>query len=370
MKRIFILVLTSLFILNTYGQSNDTDKITAKYDERIELMSIICHLAGFQEYNMNLGGNYITDIDSYFADVKHHTAVEMMDSLRRVNGISFDSPMAFAINLKKASNCFILANDSVVPERRWKGVDMNKATAAISDFYSKSNFSKFFELHKPFYERVCSLFDSNVISKFNQRWYEQFYGMPPTDNFEVVIGFANGGGNYGPSCLLPGNHRNVYAIIGYALDGNGEPYYSSEPEMCLSTLVHEFNHSFVNQLADNPNFAPSMEPVGNAMLTYSRKVMRKNAYSTWQNLVNESIVRAAMVIYMMDNGAAPDKIRQNVVDEMSTGFYWIPELVKCLQYYSRHRDTYPSIDLYYTKIADFFGNYSNRLSSEIDSIFE
>ena len=369
MKRIILLVLATLIISTSYAQSNDIGKIKANYDERIELMSIICHLAGFQEYNMNIGGDYITDIDNYFADVRNHPAVEMMDSLRRVYGISFDSPMAFAVNLEKNGNGFVLINDSVAPEKRWKGVDLKKATATISDFYNKSNFANFFELHKPFYEKICSIFDANVISKFNQSWYEQFYGVPPTDSFEVILGFTNGGGNYGPSRQLAGKPRDVYAIIGYALDDNGEPYYSSEPEMYLNTLVHEFNHSFVNPLADNPAFVQKMQLAGDAMLSYSRKVMRKNAYSTWQNLVNESIVRAAVIIYLMDNEFPQDKIRQSVIDEMSVGFYWMPDLVKCLQYYAQHRDKYSSIDLYYDEISDFFNNYANSNSEKIDAIF-
>ena len=139
--------------------------------------------------------------------------------------------------------------------------------------------------------------------------------------------------------------------------------------MYLSTLVHEFNHSFVNPLAGNPQFALAMETAGNAMLTYSKEVMHKNAYSTWQNLVNESIVRAAVIIYLIDNGVAPNKIRQSVIDEMSVGFYWMPELVKCLQYYSQHRDKYSSIESYYTEIADFFNNYANSCSAEVDAIF-
>ncbi len=369
MKRIILLALIALSVSTAYAQSYDTGKIKAHYDERIELMSIICHLAGLQEYNMNIGGDYITDIDNYFADVRNHPAVEMMDSLRRVNGISFDSPMAFAVNLEKNGNVFVLANDSVAPERRWKGVDLKMATATISDFYNKSDFANFFERHKPFYEKICSLFDANVISKFNQNWYEQFYGMPPTDSFKVILGFTNGGGNYGPSRQLPDKPRDVYAIIGYALDDNGEPYYSSEPEMYLNTLVHEFNHSFVNPLADNPAFVQKMQLAGEAMLSYSRKVMRKNAYSTWQNLVNESIVRAAVIIYLMDNEFPQDKIRQSVIDEMSVGFYWIPDLVKCLQYYAQHRDKYPSIDLYYNEISGFFNNYANSNSEKIDAIF-
>ena len=338
MNRFFTLALAILFISVTYGQNCGAIKIKAHYDERIELMSIICHLAGFQEYNMNIGGDYIADIDTYFEDVRNHPAVEMMDSLRKVNGISFDSPMFFAVNLKKVGNGFVLVNDSVVPERRWAGVDLNKTTAIISDFYNQSNFANFFEFHKPFYERICALFDTNVISKFNQNWYEQFYGVPPTDNFEIILGFTNGGGNYGPSRQLPGKPRDVYAIIGYALDGN-------------------------------PKFVSEMEFAGNAILSYSRKVMRKNAYSTWQNIVNESIVRAAVIIYLIDNEVPQDKVRQSVIDEMSVGFYWIPELVKSLQYYTKHRDKYPSLESYYTEIVEFFNNYANSCSRKIDAIF-
>lgn len=369
MKRVSTLLLAFISISLSYVQANNTSRIKANYDERIELMSIICHLAGFQEYNMNMGGDYIADIDSYFAEVKNHPAVEMMDSLRNCNGISYDAPMSFAINLTKVGNDFILANDTVAPEQRWTGVDLKKAAATISDFYHKSNFSKFINSHKPFYEEICSIFDSNVISKFNQNWYEPYYGMPPTDNYEIIIGFTNGGNCYGPSRQLPGKHRDVYAIIGYALDDNGELYYSSAPEMYLNTVVHEFNHSFVNPLADNPEFSPEMELAGNAMMQYCWKTMRRNAYSTWQTIVNESIVRASVILYLIDNGATEEDIRNSVIDEMSVGFYWTPDLVKCLQNYTRHRDKYPSIDLYYTEIIDFFNNYANSCSGKIDAIF-
>ena len=353
-----------------YGQAQNAGKMRANYDERVELMSIICHLAGFQEYNMGMSGDYTADIDKYFAEAKNHPAVVMMDSLRRYKGVSYDSPMAFAVNLKKSGNDFILANDTVIPENRWKGVDLKKTAANVSDFYAKSNFQNFFDTHKPFYEGICELFDANVISKFNQNWYERFYGMPPTDKFEVVIGFVNGGANYAAVRELPGQPRDVYAIIGYALDDKGESYYSSDPQMYLNTLVHEFNHSFVNPLAEDSRFSGKMQPAGEGMLKYSEKVMRRNAYPSWQTLVNESLVRAAVILYLIENEMPEDVIRQSVIDEMSVGFYWTPDLVRNLQYYSRHRDKYPSIDVYYPVIIDFFTNYAGNNTKKIDAIFE
>ena len=64
-------------------------------------MSIISHLAGYQEYNTDLGGEYINEIDKYFSDYKKYQAVLILDRLSRKNGIGYDSPMAFAMNLQK-----------------------------------------------------------------------------------------------------------------------------------------------------------------------------------------------------------------------------------------------------------------------------
>lgn len=122
-----------LTLLPVYGKSENHSAIKANFDERIELMSIICHLAGFQEYNMNLGGDYITEINAYFADAKTYPAVVMMDSLRRSNDIAYDSPMAFAVNLTKRGDSFVLVNETAVPEKRWKGVDLGKVAATIMD---------------------------------------------------------------------------------------------------------------------------------------------------------------------------------------------------------------------------------------------
>ena len=335
----------------------------------ILLMSVLCHLAGFREYNMNIGGKYITELDSFFSNVKNHPAVEMMDSLRQYKGIAFDSPMAFAINLQKEGNLFSLICDTIIPEKRWIGVDLKMVTRNISDFYTNSNFAKFFDSHKPFYEEICEIFNSNVTSKFNQKWYSQFYGVEPKENFEVIIGFVNGGGNYGPSRQLPGKPRDVYAIMGYGLDENGDTYYSSSPNSFLVTLVHEFNHSFVNPLATDKRFSNQMEDAGKDILKLSEQVMRRSAYGKWDNLVNESIVRAAVIRYLIDNNYPEDKVRESVINEMSVGFYWTPELVKSLTEYSSNRDRYPSIDTFYPNLIKFFRTYADSQFEEIDSIF-
>lgn len=74
-------------------------------------------------------------------------------------------------------------------------------------------------------------------------------------------------------------------------------------------------------------------------------------------------------MYLLDNGATEEDIRSSVIEEMSTGFYWIPELVECLQYYAANRDRYPTIKSYYPEIVMFFQNYAKNNMDKIDAIF-
>lgn len=110
--------------------------------------------------------------------------------------------------------------------------------------------------------------------------------------------------------------------------------FASSKLLITTLLNHEFNHSFVNPLVNNPKYHAEIEKAGNKLFILSRKVMSRNAYSNWQSVINESIVRAAIILYLMDNEIEKEKIRHSIIEEMSAGFYWMPEMVKCLQYYT------------------------------------
>ena len=371
MNRITALALTLLAAAASLFASGQTPpQIRATHDERVELVSILCRLAGYREYNMNTGGQYVADIDSFFRDAKTHPAVLMLDSLRQTNGIAYDAPMSLAVNLQKEGSRCTLACDPSTLEERWQDVDMELLARRMSDFCAKARFAEFYEAHRQFYDSACDTFNDKVTSRFRQGWYEQFYGTKATENFGIIIGFANGGGNYGPHRQLPGKPKDVYSIIGYSVDDSGQPLYSTCATDYLNTLIHEFNHSFVNPLADDPRFAARMEAAGNKMLTLSRQTMRKNAYTSWETVINESIVRAAVVRYFIDNGMTQDEIRQSITVEVATGFWWMPGLVKCLAVYSSHRDRYPTLDTYYDCLIRFFDGFADSQLAEIDSAIQ
>lgn len=60
--------------------------IIPQVNEKVELMGILSRMAGFPEYNMDMAGQYIKDIDNYFKDNTEHPAVQYMKGLRKDYG--------------------------------------------------------------------------------------------------------------------------------------------------------------------------------------------------------------------------------------------------------------------------------------------
>lgn len=48
--------------------------LTPQANENVELMSILSRMAGYPEYHMDMAGQYIKDMDSYFKDNANHPA--------------------------------------------------------------------------------------------------------------------------------------------------------------------------------------------------------------------------------------------------------------------------------------------------------
>lgn len=68
----------------------------------------------------------------------------------------------------------------------------------------------------------------------------------------------------------------------------------------LPTLVHEFNHflSTINQLLDEikyPDHVSKFEPAVQYLYTGSKRAMSNHVYGNWEPMINELLVRAAII---------------------------------------------------------------------------
>lgn len=334
--------------------------ISPKASESIELISILCNISGFEEYNRRSGREYCDDVTERFSPYRDHRAVDMMQRLREQNGIGYDAPMSLALHLRLLPDGgveYIGGEHSL--DSRFEGVDIEALTEAVSDFARQSRFKEFFDDHRPFYDEACNDFVESVMPGFNEKWYDEFYGTESDEKFDIAVGFLNSGNNYGLKRTLPAEPTEVFAIMGYVRRASdGRTSYAAQPDIYLNILVHEFNHSFINHLiADGTDYRRDLQPAGEGLFEMCSQIMGWQAYGDWPSVVNESIVRAAVICYMLDNGSSAEAVREAILDEMRAGFVWIPELIAKLREYETHRDIYPTFASFYPQIIEFFESY-------------
>ena len=326
--------------------------------ETVEFMSVLSRVAGYEEYCME-SNNYAKDIDSYFQKYKDHIAVKYHQQIRSQYGISYDAVASMSIHMEIKNNELSLVSNTELLEKRWKDIDLQETLRLYNKFYKDTDFHNFYLSHKNEFDRVVQEYRDEVIKRyFHEEWYTSFYGVESDENYWVVISFNGGGNNYSSSRQLPDGKRDVF---------NVGTFYS-DYIVASTMLIHEFNHSFVNPLIFNdPTNAAMIKECGEWLLNFSLWIMRYEAYSTWQTVINESIVRAAVIIYMLNHKYTAKQIDAAVLDEVSRGFTWMPELVKCLRYYCDHRDTYKTLNDYYPQIAKCLSDYVEKERNRLEN---
>ncbi|HIW88099.1 MAG TPA: DUF4932 domain-containing protein [Candidatus Onthomorpha intestinigallinarum] len=364
MKKYMLLSALLIACLCAKAQS-----IIPQVNENVELMSILSRMSGFPEYHMDMAGQYIKDMDSYFKDNTDHPAVQYMKGLRNKYGISFDAVMSMAIHLENRNGTLSLIEEDIPTlEKRWKEVDKEEFLSYLNSFYKDTKFNEFFKSHKDLYEKGLKSYQENVINHFDIDWYADFYGNEPQEIFSVIIGFCNGGGNYGVNRQITGKMKEVFAIVGYYVDKEDRPMYSKE---YLPTLIHEFNHSFINHFLDEnkyPDNVKELEPAATELFKSSQWSMSKQAYGNWKTMINESLVRAAVICYMLDKEYKTEEIRNELSEQMQRNFRWMPELVSLLRKYEKKQSRYGNFENFYPNVTDFFKEYAKKENERFDRI--
>ncbi len=335
-------------------QSKSENQIKVEASETIELMSILARTAGYEEYSNDLAGQYTKDTEAWFAPYKEHTAVALARDVRAKYGIGHERVMNMAIHLAIDKGEIVLIGDRTEMNNGWQNVNLNDFVKRLNKFYKDTRFHEFFEQHRQFYDDYTKRYETNVMPIFHPEWFSQFhYGTATADSFHVIVNFTCGGNSYGAWRQLSGQPRDLFVIIGYWIAPTvGRPRFDA------SVLYHEANHPFVNPLLDDANHIKLMENVGPKLLSLHQSSVKRSNYPDWHIVINESIVRAAVVLYMQDAGFKMEQC-QNVMrlEMVQNGFPWVSDLVDTLRYYAAHRDKYPTLADFYPNIARCLEKY-------------
>ena len=139
---IFLLLATDTVAAQTAtasrsGQSTASFTVTARVDQRVELMSIVARLAEYPEYVNDQFKSYAAEVDSYFAKYKQHPAVAYAIKVRNERGVSFDAVMSIAVHMEPPPKLTPrVAFTDKIPDDRWsrEGSELTRLEAAHINF--------------------------------------------------------------------------------------------------------------------------------------------------------------------------------------------------------------------------------------------
>ncbi|MCK9422100.1 MAG: DUF4932 domain-containing protein [Bacteroidales bacterium] len=331
-------------------------KVTPRVEERTELLSIVFRLAGAPEYVNNNIPSYAEEMDTFFKPYKEHAAVKFAVKMGKTRGVNFDAVMSLAVNIEITDSVRLRAG--ILPQsidKRWGQENVLQFTGLLNQFYAATKFKDFYTSHRALYQTAEERF-SAYLDKVDFGWFEKFYGISPKGNFHLILSIPNGGGNYGIKVKLSGGREELYAVMGSCMaDLAGAPSYQAN---VVSTVVHEYNHSFCNPLIDASY--PAMKNASEKIFRTVKSNMESQAYAQARTMDYEILVRACVIRYSQRNGADENSLKNGITEEMANGFLWIDRLVNLLSAYENDRKKYPALQDFMPRIVGLVNSLSAR----------
>jgi len=327
-------------------------------DPRVELFSIVFRLAGSPEYSQCQVPAYAEAIDAYFEPYRGHEAVQLARRARETAGVGFDAVMHLAVRVKDVSSLeeLIPLDTDRTLDARWKRANPRPLLAALRRFVADTRFAAFLASQKPLYDLTDARAREQIDKEGDLAWYAHYFGEAAPGRFTVVPGPTNGGPSYGSSVIGPDGVRDIYAIPGvWELDAAMQPRFSRR---WMDVVVHEFVHSFTNPLIDR--FEKDLQPAGPAIIAPVREAMARQAYSQWQTVLRESLVRASTIRYIASHAGA-DAARTAIRDERNRSFFWVGDLAILLEQYENSRSRYPTLASFMPRVVEFFTGLAPRV---------
>jgi len=362
MKKLASFLLCSLILLPSLFAQNKT--IDVKVDERVELISIVSYLAGYNEYNRAREfPDFNKSVDEYFKAYLNDTLISYAKYLNEERGIGYDAPMTFAVDLVIDNDIHfnpLTISKAWVKDQRWTEENANHYLSLLNDFYKKTKFREFYNKNKSFYSQLEEGF-SPIIKSINLAWFDSFYSQKTDNSFTVIISPINGPSNYGPSIKYKDGREAVYSITGSWVFDSTVHVDKKTANGVIQTLIHEFNHSFCNPMVDK--YWKELEKNSGKIFKLVEQEMRNQAYGEPVIMMKETLVRTATIKYITDNTKKDSK--KYITYEESNSFFCVNDMYKALDTYSQERSKYPTFESYMPELCKQFNNIKPRKIKKI-----
>ena len=360
MKKILITIITLALLTNTWAQTiqpaqQTIGNLNISVDPRIELLSTIQILSNYQVINRE--SDYSKEIQAYFNKFSTLDAVTFTDQL---TNFAYDAPAGFILYFSQPPDLKqLLPYSDYLVKRAGGKENLDHYRKSIEQFAKKSDFEKFWNSKLDFYNNMLELTAEEAKDADPVKIIEDYFNEK-RNSYNIIIAPLFNGHNYGTRLPAVNNKFDIYSCITPFRSKDGIPYISKES--VISTVCHEFSHSFVNpeteKYADRiESFSQLLEPIKNEMA--------RIAYSNWSICVNEHIIRAIGVrIEEIYKNQAKSQALMN--QEKSKRFIYIEPLVEKLKEYEKQRDTkHITFSEFVPRLLDVFDSISKTDYSKL-----
>ena len=297
-------------------------KLTAKHpyvktEEGVELMELIARYADNTVFNDSLAPRYQKDCDEWFAAWKNHPAVKWLHNQLLIYSIGYEAVPWFGAHLRCKANGLDLIPNANKEYKRWPKKAVKEFLPLLSDFYRKSSYAEFYRQHLPMYQRAVDAARMTMADYVDLDWFSQFFKKENVADFGIIVGLNNGGGSFSIERTNPGQRPEKIAVMLYGEQEDGTPWYYRDSEID-KILVHEFCHSYIS-----PD--KKYKKIGTRLLKENRKKLNSVGYGIWENVIEETLVRASVIRYLIDHGYSDEVIREEINNQHKFyGFTWLP----------------------------------------------
>jgi hypothetical protein len=331
-------------------------------DPRVELLSLVFHLAGNPEYSQGRVQSYTHDAERHFDGFAADEVVQLARELRRTRGVSYDAVMSMAVHVADASQLRLRVPLDPWPDgldRRWTASGVTDFLAAARQFVKDAAFKQFIEQHQALYATTTARMQALMDKEGHLEWFPSYFGERSEATFTLALGLLNGGCCYGPHFRDANGSEELYCVLGvWRTDAQGVPEFTRD---MLSTVVHEFCHSYANAVIHR--HYSELKPAGEKLFRGVSAKMRSQAYSNAQTMLCESLVRACVVRYRLRYEGA-DAAQREIAAQQKRGFLWTKEMSVVLGDYETHRDRYPTLESFSPRLVAFFKDYVEQYPSK------
>ncbi|TKJ31944.1 hypothetical protein CEE39_06655 [bacterium (candidate division B38) B3_B38] len=351
----FLIVLVGLLMvdqLHAQKEQIEKSKLEVIYAKNIEVFCTLINLTDYWE-KIHTWFPFAIQARDRFLPFQNHQAVNLTREYLKSQWHSFFCHLALCLTDFPEAK---LAN-SPPPELlklspiRFDSKEIEDYIAAVRDFYQKSDYEKFWQEKREFYEEIKAPLEEKIKDINIPQIMEDFYGMKK-DTYFIV-----------PSPQMPDMGLNVsivsdgklysYYVQGPLIMEKGPDYFINIGNL-VTTAIHEFSHTFL-QLVLLRHY--DLLEKNEYIYEKAKEGMSKLGYQSWYQVFIENLIRALEA--RLGGKVFDEKFSQLVLDVHSKrGFTLIHILYEITGEYELNRDKYKDFEAFF---PDLFIKLDERM---------